>query len=175
MALKHCRECGKDVSSKAAVCPHCGIKKPVTDSSAAAGCLGLLVLIGVIIYFEPSFINWISKQVDSAPSAQSAPAPADHPDSNYVATGETGVLKNGSDYVFVAASEESFDRLSKLLAANDKDGWAQMILAGDVMPVKAGTQCLVIDPGIFKDEVRILEGQFEHQSGFVPPEFVVKR
>ncbi len=29
MALAPCRECGKEVSSEAETCPHCGIKKPV--------------------------------------------------------------------------------------------------------------------------------------------------
>lgn len=29
MAIKECRECKKEVSSEARVCPHCGCKKPV--------------------------------------------------------------------------------------------------------------------------------------------------
>lgn len=29
MTVVRCRECGKDVSSQAAVCPHCGISNPV--------------------------------------------------------------------------------------------------------------------------------------------------
>jgi len=29
MALKKCRECGKEVSSKAKTCPHCGVNNPV--------------------------------------------------------------------------------------------------------------------------------------------------
>ena len=29
MALQLCRECKKDVSTKAVTCPHCGVAKPV--------------------------------------------------------------------------------------------------------------------------------------------------
>ncbi len=35
MALKPCRECGKQVAQAARTCPHCGVDYP---SSAAAGC-----------------------------------------------------------------------------------------------------------------------------------------
>ncbi|MDA1380576.1 hypothetical protein PCI56_13395 [Plesiomonas shigelloides subsp. oncorhynchi] len=28
MAMTKCRECGKDVSTEAKVCPHCGVEKP---------------------------------------------------------------------------------------------------------------------------------------------------
>jgi len=31
MALKPCRECGREVSDQAEVCPNCGIKGPVSE------------------------------------------------------------------------------------------------------------------------------------------------
>ena len=34
MALKPCRECKIEISSRAKVCPHCGLKKPHQGSSA---------------------------------------------------------------------------------------------------------------------------------------------
>lgn len=36
MALKKCRECGKEVSSQAKTCPNCGINKPVRGISFVA-------------------------------------------------------------------------------------------------------------------------------------------
>jgi hypothetical protein len=36
MTLKACRECGKDVSDQAEVCPNCGIKNPAGNAPAAA-------------------------------------------------------------------------------------------------------------------------------------------
>jgi hypothetical protein len=57
MALKPCRECGKEVSDTATKCPHCGIDHP---ASAAAGCgaqmqrvgcaLTLLVTVPVLLF-----------------------------------------------------------------------------------------------------------------------------
>lgn len=49
MAIGTCRECGKEVSSEAKICPHCGVKQPIRKSNT--GCLvalGVLVLLFVI-------------------------------------------------------------------------------------------------------------------------------
>lgn len=35
MAIVRCRECGKEVSTEAAICPHCGVRDP--GGAAAAG------------------------------------------------------------------------------------------------------------------------------------------
>lgn len=35
MALAQCRECGKDVSTEAASCPHCGVPRPTIPSPSA--------------------------------------------------------------------------------------------------------------------------------------------
>lgn len=51
MALKSCRECGAQVSTGAATCPHCGVKNPTQQVSAGQGCLGcfgIIVVIGLI-------------------------------------------------------------------------------------------------------------------------------
>ena len=46
MAMTKCRECGKDVSSSASSCPHCGIKHP---GGERVGCvLGTLFLLSVL-------------------------------------------------------------------------------------------------------------------------------
>ena len=54
MALKPCKECGKEVSTDARRCPHCGVSSPTTDTSG--GCLGLIIvgllLGGVIALFD---------------------------------------------------------------------------------------------------------------------------
>ena len=49
MALRKCKECGKEVSSKASACPNCGapVKKAPTQYGCG-GCLGFL-LIGVVL------------------------------------------------------------------------------------------------------------------------------
>ncbi|WP_051219408.1 DUF4875 domain-containing protein [Oceanobacter kriegii] len=49
MAMTKCKECKKEVSSKAKTCPHCGIKKPGEKLSDAIGGLIVLIVIGWII------------------------------------------------------------------------------------------------------------------------------
>ncbi|MDN7124522.1 hypothetical protein J6I90_06475 [Pseudidiomarina sp. 1APP75-32.1] len=50
MAMGKCRECGKDVSDKAEICPHCGIKDPVSSKENVVTFFFLLAII-VFIYF----------------------------------------------------------------------------------------------------------------------------
>lgn len=55
MSMTKCKECGKDISTTAKTCPHCGAStSPVLDAMGSAGeaasSLGhVLLLIGVII------------------------------------------------------------------------------------------------------------------------------
>ncbi len=49
MAMTKCKECKKEVSSKAKTCPHCGIKNPGQKASDAIGGLIMLIVIGWII------------------------------------------------------------------------------------------------------------------------------
>jgi hypothetical protein len=49
MALKPCKECKQEVSTKAKSCPHCGAKNPtVSGKETAQGCLGIIVLSIII-------------------------------------------------------------------------------------------------------------------------------
>jgi DNA-directed RNA polymerase subunit RPC12/RpoP len=48
MAMGKCRECGADVSDKAAACPSCGVKRPIRERSLGFGCLAVLVFAGII-------------------------------------------------------------------------------------------------------------------------------
>ena len=49
MALKKCKECGKEISSKAPNCPNCGA--PVKKQKSRVGCLGTIVIafVGLMI------------------------------------------------------------------------------------------------------------------------------
>lgn len=46
MALSNCKECKKEVSTKAERCPHCGIKNPTTKSSDVL--IGVAVLVVIV-------------------------------------------------------------------------------------------------------------------------------
>ena len=49
MALQPCGECGKQVSSQAKSCPHCGANIPRT--SALTGCLAILLFFVIVVMF----------------------------------------------------------------------------------------------------------------------------
>ena len=49
MGLKPCRECGKDVSSEARTCPHCGATYPAGNPAGVA-CLGCMVIFAVVLF-----------------------------------------------------------------------------------------------------------------------------
>lgn len=48
MALKKCRECGGQVSSEAATCPHCGVKKPVKKQSKLVTIVVVFIILAAI-------------------------------------------------------------------------------------------------------------------------------
>ena len=61
MAMRPCRECGQDVSTKAKTCPNCGIKKP---GRTEYGWKSLLF----VLLFLVGFVTWVSSgDYDYAP------------------------------------------------------------------------------------------------------------
>lgn len=48
MSLIKCKECGKEVSSEAEVCPHCGVKVASKSSIGCGPIIGIALLIGFI-------------------------------------------------------------------------------------------------------------------------------
>ncbi|ENT8515558.1 hypothetical protein ACKGJF_002969 [Raoultella ornithinolytica] len=53
MAMTNCKECKKEVSSKAKVCPHCGVKEPARNvgKETAQGCFGLVIIVAALYFF----------------------------------------------------------------------------------------------------------------------------
>lgn len=51
MALKKCKECGKEVSTQADTCPHCGarVKTQIGCLGSAAIIFGVIMLLGIIM------------------------------------------------------------------------------------------------------------------------------
>lgn len=74
MALKTCRECGKEVSTQAVACPNCGAADPTgaKGSKAAIGCLGVILLGGVIALGIGFFVNDSGSSGGKHPSSASA-------------------------------------------------------------------------------------------------------
>jgi predicted amidophosphoribosyltransferase len=64
MAIKACSECGKDISTKADKCPHCGA--PQKPSQYGCGTVIIVALVGLLLYVVLTY-------EDSPPSRSSAP------------------------------------------------------------------------------------------------------
>lgn len=67
MAIKKCKECGKEVSSQAKQCPHCGAPQP---KSVGLGGIILVLFVGYIIY------SAVGGGSTSAPTGSAATPPA---------------------------------------------------------------------------------------------------
>lgn len=64
MAMRKCRECGQEVSSRAKVCPHCGVKKPGRRHIRAT------TVLAVVVGF---FIVWaMTMSQEASPPASTA-------------------------------------------------------------------------------------------------------
>lgn len=64
MAIKKCKECGKEVSTKADLCPHCG----ATQKSKGLGCGGVLLFL-IVMGFVVSQFNQCTKEAEESKEA----------------------------------------------------------------------------------------------------------
>jgi hypothetical protein len=115
MAIRACRECGKDISTSAKTCPHCGAAGAVTQSSLN-GCLALVVLIVVGAGFL-----WLAAPSSNGPNA-AADSGSDSA-SKLVFIGNRGRLARTAMACADEADIESFDDdLAQAFAAKAEIG-----------------------------------------------------
>jgi hypothetical protein len=67
MAMKTCKECGKEVSSSAKTCPNCGAKQGTGCIKIGFIAFGVLVVLGVIVILRGGGDK--STSTSSAPTA----------------------------------------------------------------------------------------------------------
>jgi hypothetical protein len=75
----------------------------------------------------------------------------------------------------VARTTEAFERFLKASARNDRHEHGLLFLSGELVLVDNGTRVLVLERGFGKHRVRVLEGDEEGFSGWVPREWVKSR
>lgn len=79
MALINCKECGKEISSEAATCPHCGVKNtPQINLKAKAKTSEIIVGVIVVLFG----IGWLlpdKTPSTNAPASQSEATAAPQP------------------------------------------------------------------------------------------------
>lgn len=81
MALVRCAECGKDVSTEAAACPHCGAPRTSAGKAVAKAAsrvwTAVKLVIGLIFFFIVFRCTQMSSEIGgSSSSSASLPAPA---------------------------------------------------------------------------------------------------
>ncbi|MFA6608455.1 MAG: hypothetical protein WCT07_00905 [Candidatus Paceibacterota bacterium] len=154
---KKCNFCKEEILNDATVCKHCGKKQPSVIKKRIYQSILILFVIGII---RSSFSDGSST---SQPVVES------------VKIGENAHLTiSGNNPVLVAINKSYYDEMMKLVAANDTTGLAQMSLDGKILLVDKSTAVKVIDASYFSSEVRINEGKYIGQAGWVPNEMVIR-
>jgi hypothetical protein len=74
--------------------------------------------------------------------------------------------------VLIAVNKAAFDEVITFSVADDTRGLLNLVIQGRAFFVPSGTRVKVIDPGIFKTRVRVLDGPLAGWDGWVVPEFV---
>lgn len=69
MALRPCKECGKEISTAAKICPHCGKR---IGMSALGGCLLVFLLVLVSPILLLIIVKIVDSGGDSTPNTQTA-------------------------------------------------------------------------------------------------------
>lgn len=88
------------------------------------------------------------------------------------AVGQEVHLVSTADNVLVATTDAAWDAMYKAIAANDKEGLALLVLSGDVLLVPVNTKVRVIEGAFTSVKVRMLEGAYYGQAGWVATELV---
>ena len=158
MNNKKCNFCKEEILKDATVCKHCGKKQP--------SIIVKRILQGFLILFVIGIIR--SSFSDGSSTTQ-------QPVVESVKVGENAHLTiAGDNPVLVAINKSYYDEMMKLVAVRDTMGIAQMSLDGKVLLVDKNTAVKVIDASYFSSEVRINEGKYIGQAGWVPNEMVAK-
>lgn len=160
MAPKQCKICGREVSSTAAECPHCGA--PVKFKTPKIGYLGILGILGAAIFFAVMMTNLFSGNSES---------------SDVVAVGEEARIYSGGKSTPLATTKEYYDELQKALLAKDWGELRQMVILERAFVVDEGTRVLVIDKSWDWAivQVKVLAGSQTGKAGWVANEYVTKR
>lgn len=179
MALIKCPDCGKSVSDVAPSCPNCGrpISGQVTyiskkkGSSIKTGCLAIIIGLMAIGILSALIFGGRTKSPNSSSSSSKDYGTGT---AGSISVGEEGRLYSGAELVPVAVSREAFDAWTKARVANDTHGQGALLVAGLILTPQKGTKVLVIDSAFLIRKVRILEGEFEGQAGWVSSDYIRK-
>jgi hypothetical protein len=185
MALRDCPDCGTQVSARAMSCPSCGraLKRP----ARRFGCLGSVLIVGGVLLGGMCLISALTgrrpaptrpgspQPTPKAVVEPSAPRPAIPPTPSLHIGDEAILSLPGAQAIFLASAEdeEAYDELIDAENASDIEGIARMMARGRAFRVPNGTRVKVIGSSFSSRKVRILEGPYLGEAGWVQADFVV--
>jgi hypothetical protein len=148
MAIRACRECGKDVSTEAVNCPHCGAPNPVGTPSAPTSAEDTLptprksyrwhwpviAIIGLVI---------VCAVTEMAPSkGGTATTTAAKPERHAALVGKDCTL---TDTALMSAGAGTARKSARAVAKNYKANRTPTLAARRTVPVTGGQQARVMD------------------------------
>jgi len=126
-----------------------------------------------LVLFILAFIG-ISSEGDKNSNSPNSPNPTtEDTQKTLLSVGDEGRLYvEGLDLVGVATTKEALDELTKASVARDSIGYSNVYLEGRAFQVESNTKVLILDITFATRKIRILEGDYYGQSGWVPYEWV---
>ena len=73
---------------------------------------------------------------------------------------------------FIASSEGAYDELNRLITANDRLGINLLVASGRVRVAPDNTHVLILDSAIGRRRVRIVDGPYSGETGWIAYELV---
>lgn len=109
MAMKACRECGKEVSTEAKTCPHCGVKSPVRKGLG----LGSKIVLGI---FALGILGAILSNSNNGPTSnKSTPKKPTIDKSAAAQKKREGTLQKAKQYGFISGADCGTSSVAHLL------------------------------------------------------------
>ncbi len=157
-----CPFCAEKIKAKAKVCRYCGRDIPEDakkKGSSRAAWLGLLLFLVLMVGFVITTLS--PSRTARRGSNPSIPS-----------VGAILRLSATGGAIPVGINEDALDQLEKAQMAQDEQGQVQLVASARILLVPGGTKVRLLELGLFRYEVRILEGRHKGRKGWVPREFV---
>ena len=126
--------------------------------------MGFLVVLLITLIFATACNNIETNEVIETNKEESK--------TRILGTGDQGILFMDGGTIPVAVTKEAMDQMTRSFTVKDEIGFNNLFLSGQAFWAKSGTKVLVIDSTFTTSKVRILEGDYYGQSGWVPYEWV---
>lgn len=164
---KKCPQCQTEIPLDAKKCQHC--QSDFRSWSARHKIMtGLLILM---LGFVTFCVMLLSIEKDKIAPRINRNSPSN---SSSLSIGDIGYLQSSSGSLLVAFNKRDQEEIIRLATIQDSLGISKMILDGWVMLIDSGIQVRVIDKDLSYMKVRIMEGKFYGEAGWVPGDSVFK-